>query len=165
MADDAAEVARLEGRLLVRDDIGFYVAKRGRRLVFDSVIKGLNDVLLEMFWARMRLHDCVPFGSAIFLISKTEHVHFNPGGYECDHRVHVLWNSRGRMQCDRGPHQVNFMLGNAVAAKEITGGIRSVNFKSFTGAAVLVSQSHVMEHRAGVKQLGIKAEAAVLASQ
>ena len=70
MADDAAEVAWLEGRLLICDDISFYVAKRGRGFVFDSVVKGLDDVLLEMFRPRMSLHNGFPFDVAKFPIAR-----------------------------------------------------------------------------------------------
>lgn len=52
MADDAAEVAAVEMRLLVGDHIGLDVAEGRVGLVFNAVVEGLDDVFLELRGAR-----------------------------------------------------------------------------------------------------------------
>src|ERR1700759_5510478 len=54
---------------------------------------------------------------------------------------------------------------DAVVAQEFTGGICTVNLEALLRGAVLMSQAHVVEHRARVKQLGIKPQSATLACQ
>src|SRR5713101_574907 len=55
-SDDAAEVAAGEVRILVREHVGLDVAEGRLRLVLDAVVKGLDDVFLEMRSTRMCVH-------------------------------------------------------------------------------------------------------------
>ncbi len=48
------------------------------------------------------------------------------------------------------------LLRDAAASQEVTGGIGAVNLEALIRAAVLIGQAHVMEHRACIKQFGIK---------
>jgi len=79
--------------------------------------------------------------------------------------VHVLRDTRRSVQGDRGPDRFDILLRNAVASQEVTGGIRAVNFEALIRAAVLIGKAHIMEHRACIKQFGIKSESATLACQ
>jgi hypothetical protein len=67
------------------------------------------------------------------------------------------------VQGDRGPHRVDILLPDAVAAQKIPRGIGAVHFEALLGAAVQMGQAHVVEHRAGVKQFGVELQAATLA--
>src|SRR5882757_7508220 len=53
VADHAAEIAAPKGRVLVGEDVGLDVAEGGVGLVLDTVIEGLDDVLLEARAARV----------------------------------------------------------------------------------------------------------------
>src|SRR4051812_6715468 len=54
LADDFAEIDPLESRFPVGDHVRIKIAEGGLRFVFNSVVKRLDDALLEMFGARMR---------------------------------------------------------------------------------------------------------------
>ena len=45
---------------------------------------------------------------------------------------------------------------DAVAAQEVAGGIGAVHLEALMRARVLWREAHVMEHRAGIKQLRIE---------
>lgn len=77
--------------------------------------------------------------------------------------MHVLRNARRRMQRDRRPDCINVLLGNAVTAQEVAGGVCTVDFEALIRAAVLIGQAHIMEHRACIKKFGIESEFATLA--
>ena len=55
--------------------------------------------------------------------------------------------------------------GYAMAAEEVTGSIGAVDLETLMRARMLRGEAHVVKHRAGVKQLGIEAEAAALAGK
>src|SRR6185369_7304100 len=67
-ADNAAEIAAVEVRLLVRDDVGLHVAKGRVRLVPDAVVEGLDDVFLELRRAREGLHHGLALVVGVFLV-------------------------------------------------------------------------------------------------
>src|ERR1700704_4845821 len=77
-ADDAAEVAAVEMRLLVRKDVGLDVAEGRIGLVLDAVVEGLDDVFFEMLRAGMALHDRLALDVAVFGIGQPQHVHLTP---------------------------------------------------------------------------------------
>src|SRR5258706_5167907 len=58
LADHAAEVAALEGRVLVRKHVSLDVAECRVRLALDAVVEGLHDGFLEVIAARMRMDNC-----------------------------------------------------------------------------------------------------------
>ena len=60
---------------------------------------------------------------------------------------------------------VDVALGDAVAAQEVAGGIGAVDLEALIGAGVLLGQAHVVEHGAGIEQLGIEAQTAPLAGE
>src|SRR5882757_5133073 len=76
-ADHVAEVAALEGRVLVRKNVGLDVAEGRIRLALDAVIEGLNDVILEVTTARMRTDHRISLGIAILGIGEAEHIHLD----------------------------------------------------------------------------------------
>jgi hypothetical protein len=64
-----------------------------------------------------------------------------------------------------GPNRVNFLLRYPMAAEEVTRGVRAVYLKALIAAAVPRRQPHVVEHRAGIEQIGIERQAASDAGQ
>src|SRR6202162_1339485 len=86
-ADDAAEIAAVEMRLLVRDDVGLDVAEGRIRLVLDAVVEGLDDVIFEMLGAGVGLYDRLALEIAVFGIGQPQHVHFDTRGNERDDRM------------------------------------------------------------------------------
>ena len=77
----------------------------------------------------------------------------------------MLRDARRRVQGDRGPDRVDIVLRDAVASQEVAGDVRAVNLEAMVRAAVLMRQAHVVEHRACIKQFGIKSQSATLACQ
>ena len=77
--------------------------------------------------------------------------------------MHMRWDARRGVQRDRGPDRLDFALCYAVAAEEVAGSIGAVDLETLMCACVLGSETHVMEHGAGVQELGIEAQGAALA--
>src|ERR1700736_4205072 len=92
-ADHAAEVSRREMRVLVGEHVGLDVAEGRARLVPDAFVEGLNDVILEVLGARMRLHDRLPLRGAEFVVGHAQNIHLDASRYQRHDRVHVLWNA------------------------------------------------------------------------
>jgi hypothetical protein len=65
--------------------------------------------------------------------------------------MHVLWNTGRRVQGNRGPDDVDILLSDPMATKEIASSVRTIDFEPLTGAAVSMGQAHVVKHRAGIK--------------
>ena len=78
--------------------------------------------------------------------------------------MHVLRDAGCCVQCDCDPDRLDVLLGDAVAAEQVAGGAGAVHLKALMRARMFRGETHVMEHRTGVKELGIEAEAATLAS-
>src|ERR1700739_1909245 len=106
-ANHAAEIHSSKGGIFVGQNICFYVPKRRLWLVLNPVIERLDDILFEMRGARVRFYNRLTLSSSILGVSKTEHVHFDPGGYQGDHRVHVLRDPRSRVQSNRSPDGID----------------------------------------------------------
>ena len=113
----------------------------------------------------MGLHDRLALRLAVFGIGQSEHVHLDARRHQRDDRVHVLRDARRGVQRDRGPDRVDVGLRNAVAAQEVARGIGTVDLEPLMRAAVLMGQAHVVEHGAGIEQLGVELEPAVLAGE
>jgi len=62
------------------------------------------------------------------------------------------------VQRDRGPDDIDVTLRDLVGLQECAGGVRAVDLEALGLAAVLACQAHVVEHRAGVEQLPVKAQ-------
>src|SRR3984885_15594349 len=149
-ADYAAEVAAPEGRIFVRENIGFHISEGCLGLVLDAVIEGLDDVFLEMRSTWMSVHHCLALSVGMFRIVYPQHVHFDAGRHQGYDRVHMLRNAGCRVQGDCGPDSFYVLLRDAKASSIITGGIGVVNLEALIRAAVLVGQTHVVEHRARI---------------
>jgi len=52
-----------------------------------------------------------------------------------------------------------------MAPEEVAGDVGAVHLEALICAGVLMGEAHVVEHGAGIKQLGIKAETAALAGE
>src|ERR1700722_16890930 len=91
-ADHAAEVAAPEGRIFVRENIGFDVAEGCLGFALDAVMEGLDDVFLEVRSTRMCMHYGLALRVGVFGIVYSQHVHFDAGRHQGYDRVHVLRN-------------------------------------------------------------------------
>src|SRR5260370_10031710 len=114
-ADDRTEIAAVEMRLLVGDDIGLDVAEGRIRLVLDAVVEGLDDVFFEVLSAGMRLHDRLAFDVAEFGIAQPQDVHLDTCGNERDDRMQVLRNPGRSVEGDRRPAGVDIAFADAVS--------------------------------------------------
>src|SRR5450631_1922750 len=79
--------------------------------------------------------------------------------------MHVLRDTGCCMQRDRCPDLIDILLCDGMASQEVTGGIRAIDFESLLGAAVLMRQAHVVEHRTCIKQFRVESESATLPCQ
>jgi hypothetical protein len=68
LPNDAAKITAVEMRILVRQHVGFDVAKGRIRPVLDPVVESIDNIFLEMRRPRERFHDC--FALCSFLASK-----------------------------------------------------------------------------------------------
>src|ERR1700716_1207170 len=89
-ANHAAEIAAPESRVLVREHVGLDIAECRVGLVLDAVVERLDDVLLELRGARMRVHDCFAFLTAVFGIAQPQYIHLDAGRHQGDDGMHVL---------------------------------------------------------------------------
>src|ERR1700722_3364946 len=164
-ADDRAEVAAMEMWFLVGDDVGFDVTESRIGLVFDAVIKSLDDSFLETFRTGMQPDDRLALTVAVSGIAEAQYVHFDTRRQQCHDRMHVRRNSRRGVQGNRGPDGVDLGLGNAVSAQEVARDIRAVDLEPLVRATVSRHQPHVVEHGAGIEQLRIELQSAMPARE
>src|SRR6266404_2347478 len=164
-ADHAAEILGPEGGILVGEHVGVDSAKGRLGLAVEAVVKGLDDLFLEASGARVRADHRFALGVRELGKSDAEHVHLDAGGNERDDGMHVLWDAGCGVQRDRGPDRLDLALCYAVAAQEVTGTIGAVDLETLMRACMLGGEAHVMEHSAGVKELGIEAKPAALSSE
>ena len=141
------------------------VAEGRLGLVVEAVVEGLDDLFLEAAGARVRADHGFALGVGELGKSDAEHVHLDAGGDERDDGMHVLRDAGRRVQRDRGPDRLDVALGDAMASEEVTGSIGAVDLETLIRARMLGGEAHVVEHRAGVEELGIEAEAAALAGE
>ena len=74
-------------------------------------------------------------------------------------------DARRRVQSALGPDCIDVALRNPVAAEEIAGGVRAVDFEASMGAAVRRRQAHVVKHRTRIEKLAIELEPAALSGE
>src|SRR5439155_17913071 len=134
-------------------------------LVVEAVVEGLDDLFLEAAGARVRADHRLALGLGELGKSDAEHVHLDAGGDERDDGMHVRWDAGRGVQRDGGPDHLDVALGYAMAAEEVTGSIGAVDLETLMRARMRWSEAHVVEHGAGVKQLGVEAEATALAGE
>jgi hypothetical protein len=109
--------------------------------------------------------DSLPLGIREVGKSDAEHVHLDAGGDERNDGMHVLRDAGRRVQRDRSPDRLDVPLGDAMGPEEVAGGVGAVHLEALMRARVRGGEAHVVEHGAGVKELGIEAEAAALAGE
>ena len=114
-ADDTAKIGAMEVRVFVGENVGVDVAKRRVWPVFESVVEGLNDFLLEPGRAGVGRNHGVALLVWELLVGDTEHVHLDASGDEGDDWVHVHWDIRRRVQGDSGPHEIDVALIDVVS--------------------------------------------------
>src|ERR1700693_1837257 len=155
-ADHTAEILGQKRRILVGEHVGVDSAEGRLGLVVEAVVEGVDDLFLKAAGARVRADDGLAFGLGELGKSYTEHVHLDAGGNERDDGVHARWDAGRGVQRDRGPDRLDLALGYAMAAEEVTGSIGAVHLETHMRARMLGGEAHVVEHGAGVKQLGIE---------
>ena len=79
--------------------------------------------------------------------------------------MHVLWDAGCRVQRNRGPHRIDVLLRDAVAPQKVSRDVGAVYFEALILARVLRGKTHVVEHGAGIKELGIETETPALAGE
>lgn len=77
----------------------------------------------------------------------------------------MLWNPWSGVKCNCSPYAFYVAFIDAMSLEKITRGIRSIDFKTTTIAAVLVGQAHVMEHATRVEKLVVVFQAQSLTSK
>src|ERR1700680_2242870 len=155
-ADHAAEILGSEGGGLVGEHVGVDSAEGRLGIMVEAVGEGVDDLFLKATGARVRADDGLALGLGELGKSDTEHVHLDAGGNERDDGMHVRWDAGRGVQSDRRPDRLDLALGYTMAAEEVTGSIGAVHLEALMRARVLWGEAHVMEHGAGVKQLGIE---------
>src|SRR6266702_582045 len=103
VTNHTAEIAALKAELFVCEYVRFHVSEGSLRLVFDTVIEGLQNILFEMGCARVRLHDRVAVRLCEAAVVDSEHIHFDARCYEGNDRMHVLRDAGSRVKCNRCP--------------------------------------------------------------
>src|ERR1700753_2226597 len=76
--------------------------------------------------------------------------------------MHVLRDGRRGVECDRGPHEVDVLLGDVMAAQEVARGICTVNLETICVAAVIRDETHVVEQSTCVEKLRIELKTTAL---
>src|SRR6478672_9101513 len=125
-ADHAAEILGPERGILVGEHIGVDGAESRLGLAVEAVVKGLDDLFLEMAGARVRADHRFALGLGELGKSDAEHVHLDAGGNECNDGMHVRWDAGCGVQRDGGPDRLDLALGYAMAPQEVTGSIGAV---------------------------------------
>ena len=94
-----------------------------------------------------------------------KHVHLDAGGHERDDGMHVLRDAGCRVQCDCRPDCLDVLRVDAMSSQKVTSRIRAIHLEALIRASVCRGEAHVVEHGAGVKELGIEMQAAALAGE
>jgi hypothetical protein len=105
----------------------------------------------------MGAHHGLPLRIVAVRIGQAQYIHLHPRRHRRHHGVHVLRNARSGMQRDRGSQRVHILRGNDIAAQKIPRRIGAVRLEAFMNASVLMCPPHVIQRRAGIKQLDIQA--------
>src|SRR3984885_10256259 len=161
-ANHAAEIAAPESRIFLCEHVGLDVAEGRGGLVFDAVVKRLDDVFFELRAARMRPHDGFAFGIAVFGIAQPQHVHLDTGSYEGDDGEHMLRDAWRRVESDRRPDRIDVGPINTATLEEFAGGVCAVDLETLVSATVRRGQAYVVKHRSRVEKFGIELETMVL---
>src|ERR1700730_7465276 len=154
--DDAAKVGPFEFRVEQREHVVVHGSEGGLGLVAESIVKGVDDLLLEMIPAWMRLDYRLPVSIRYVKVTKSEDVHVDAGCDEGHFRLLVLGDARRGVQRDGVPHHVDASLVDAMLPQEVARGIGTVNFEALSGAAVFLGKAHVVKHGPDVEQFGIE---------
>jgi hypothetical protein len=160
-ADQAAEILRLERRVLVGEHVRIDRAKGGLGPVPHPIVEGLDDLLLEV--ARTRVS--VDHGPALvvreLVIGDAHDVHLDAGRNEGDDGMHVRRDAGGRMQRNGGPYRSDIALGDVMASEEVTRCVGAVHLEPVVRARrVPGREAHVVEHGTGIEKLVIETQLA-----
>src|SRR5271157_3660317 len=134
--DNAAKVGPFELRVEQCEHIVVHGSEGGLRLVAESIVKGVDDLLLEVIPARMRVDYRLAMSVGYVKVAKSEDVHLNARCHEGHFRLLVLGDGRRGVQRDGVPNHVNGCLVDAMLPQEVARGICTVNFEALGGATV-----------------------------
>src|SRR5271166_1693555 len=154
--DDAAKVGPFEFRVEQREHVVVHGSEGGLRLVAESIVKGVDDLLLKVIPARMRLDYRLPVSVGYVKVAKSEDVHLYARRHEGHFRLLVLGDARRGVQRDGVPHHVNGCLVDAMLPQEAARGVGTIHFKTLGCATVFLGKTHVVKHGPDVEQLGIE---------
>src|SRR5271165_2259116 len=136
--DDAAEVGPFEFRVEQREHVVVHGSEGGLRLVAESIVKGVDDLLLEVIPARMRVDYRLPVNVRYLKVAKSEDVHLYACCHEGHFRLLVLGDARRGVQRDGVPDHVNGCLVDAMLPQEVARRVGTVNFEALGGTAVFL---------------------------
>jgi hypothetical protein len=156
----AAEVVRLERRVLVSEHVRIDCAKGGLGPVPHPIVEGLDDLLLEAARTRMSVDDGPALLVRELVIGDAHYVHLDAGRNKGDDRMHVRRDAGGRVQRNGGPHRGDIALGDAMASEEVTRCIGAVHLEPVLRARVPAREAHVVEHGTGEEKLVIETQPA-----
>src|SRR5208283_1364810 len=128
--DDAAKVGPFEFRVEQRKHVVVHGSEGGLRLVAESIVKGVDDLLLEVIPARMRLDYRLAVSVGYVKVAKSEDVHLNAGCDERHFRLLVLGDARRGVQRDGIPDYIDACFVDAMLPQEVARGICTVNFET-----------------------------------
>jgi hypothetical protein len=111
-----------------------------------AIIKGMDDLFLEMVSTWVRGDDFLAITIGNIEIAEAEHVHFDPSRDQGDFWLFMLGNTWRGMQSNGVPDDVDGRLGDSVLSQKLASAISAVDLKSLRGAAILLGQAHVIEH-------------------
>jgi len=154
--DDATEITPLEFRIMEREHIVVHRSKRSLRLVAESIVKGVNNLLLEMVAAGMRLNHRLTLGVGHAKVADAENVHLYTRSHQRYFGFLVLGNARGGVECNGVPNNLNGGLADATLLQKLPSGVGAIDFESLRGTTVLLGQTDVVKHGPDVEQLGIE---------
>src|SRR6202007_1220325 len=116
--DDTAKVGPFEFRVEQREHVVVHGSPGGLGLVAESIVKGVDDLLLEIIPGGMRLASRLPVSIRYVKITKSEDVHVDAGCDERHFRLLVLRDARRGVQRNGVPHHVDASLVDAMLPQE-----------------------------------------------
>src|SRR5712671_4876388 len=159
-ADYAAEILRLERRVLVGEHVRIDRAKGGLGPVPHPIVEGLDDLLLEVARARVSVNHGPALVVRELVIGDAHYVHLDTGRNKGDDRMHVRRDAGGRMQRNGGPHRGDIALGDAMPSEAVTRCVSAVHLEPVVRARVPAREADVVEHGTGVEKLVIETQPA-----
>src|SRR5581483_9634628 len=163
--DYFAEVDSPKAGIHPRQHVRLNVAEGRLRPVLYTVVKGPDDIVLEVGPPGMRGDDLGALLLSELRKSDSEHVHFDARRHQRYLRAHVLGNSRRGVKSDRRPHHLRRLPRHLALEQKRARRVRPINLEPLGRAAMSAHEADIVEYRAHVQQLRIKREPTSLSRQ